>query len=455
MTTTNGTKSLSRRQTLRVMALGLAGAALAACGATPTATPAPVATKAPVPTATPTAKKAVTLKVLYEFSTDEANGIFAQSLALFGDRNADIKLDIQSVAQAKMPEVLQTRAAANDMAHVTFLVTARIAAYVINGMVQDIGTFVPQTIRDRYTPTSMIECTLNGGLYGLPMGYTAKGIIYNATYFKKAGITPPLKEADLWTWDQLVENAKLLQSKGGAKYGMQFANPSFDGWLPTLAQNGGSVGGETFDQPTLKQAPSVEALDWAVKLHKDGIAAPGVIEGTEDPTKLFTSGITAMWVNIHNGLQPAVQSQMTNFEWGVMLGPKKIKPATLAGGSSWIAFKGAEPHVEESARLILHLTSPEELAKVQSVSGQISALKDASTIVWKVRPDTMAIWMDEVRVGFDKLAQLATTNPVYAATRDRLLRELQMVVSGQKTPQQGGDSMSELFLTEAAAQKKK
>ena len=68
-------------------------------------------------------------------------------------------------------------------------------------------------------------------------------------------------------------------------------------------------------------------------LHKQKLAAPGVIEGTEDFLALFASGTTAIWLGTAQSPNPP-RSPDEEFQHGFTFMPKgKLgDPATVASG---------------------------------------------------------------------------------------------------------------------------
>ncbi len=54
-----------------------------------------------------------------------------------------------------------------------------------------------------------------------------------------------------------------------------------------LYQAGGQLLDNTLTKPAINSPQARRALEWTVKLHREGLAAPGVIEGTEDPLLIF------------------------------------------------------------------------------------------------------------------------------------------------------------------------
>ena len=53
---------------------------------------------------------------------------------------------------------------------------------------------------------------------GIPNQFTTTCVYYNKNAFEAAGITAPSMDSP-WSWEELYENAAVLQEKGGVKYG--------------------------------------------------------------------------------------------------------------------------------------------------------------------------------------------------------------------------------------------
>ena len=74
---------------------------------------------------------------------------------------------------------------------------------------------------------------------GIPDQYTTTCMFYNQDAFTAAGIEAPTVDKP-WTWDELYENAKTLQEKGGVKYGFA-ADVSRARYDILMYANGGSL----------------------------------------------------------------------------------------------------------------------------------------------------------------------------------------------------------------------
>jgi raffinose/stachyose/melibiose transport system substrate-binding protein len=71
------------------------------------------------------------------------------------------------------------------------------------------------------------QFTLDGKIYGLPIGGSVEGVFYNTELFQQNGLNPPT------TWDDLVKAADTLKAKGITP----FAMGSQAAWVPNMLVN--------------------------------------------------------------------------------------------------------------------------------------------------------------------------------------------------------------------------
>jgi ABC-type glycerol-3-phosphate transport system substrate-binding protein len=73
--------------------------------------------------------------------------------------------------------------------------------------------YIPANVLKRYHKAQLLSVTYhNGRIYGLPFTNATRAVAYNVDYFAKAGITPPQKPEDTWTWEELVAAAQKAQA---------------------------------------------------------------------------------------------------------------------------------------------------------------------------------------------------------------------------------------------------
>jgi len=334
---------------------------------------------------------------------------------------------------------LQTRVAAADYPDVVFAPTAIVPSYAAMNVLADLTPYLPDDIFANFSEARTSIDIYEGSIVGAPIADSIRGVIYNKTAFDEAGITAPGIDDEPWTWEEVEEVARTLQEKNVVRYGLMFEKPSFDGWLPFLFQNGGNlvVDGEA----AINQEAGVEAIEWTARLHREGLAAPGIIEGTDDPLRLFVSGQVGMWLSSGTWNIPTLEELVTDFEYSVTYMPQQVSNTTIIGGNDLIAFN--TKNVETAAQFIEYAVSPEIISIFTNSTASFPPRTDAAGVEFD-REDLVPI--------FSKQGQYLDSSLVdqyyqdfYGKTKDQLLRELQTAVIGGSTAQQTADKMAEIL----------
>jgi multiple sugar transport system substrate-binding protein len=102
---------------------------------------------------------------------------------------------------------------------------AYIAEYGGRGALLDMSTV--GSIDTRRVKSSLADGTLDGKLYGIPIGETAYTICANKTLFQKAGVEVP--DDKTWTWDDYLSTCKkLADGSNGAFTGTNWGGGDMD-----------------------------------------------------------------------------------------------------------------------------------------------------------------------------------------------------------------------------------
>jgi multiple sugar transport system substrate-binding protein len=88
---------------------------------------------------------------------------------------------------------------------------AKPQEYGAAGALLDLSTVAEEAHIDKYPELSTTSATVDGTLYGLPTGGNATAAFVNLDIFEQAGVEPPSED---WTWDDLIEAANEIGSKG-------------------------------------------------------------------------------------------------------------------------------------------------------------------------------------------------------------------------------------------------
>lgn len=140
-----------------------------------------------------------------------------------------------------------------------------IANYAYSGVIQPIGQYYTKDEMDDIVPQSIQEATYKGEFYGPPESQSAQALVYSVDMLDKAGIKPPTRLADGWTWDRWISALKELTVRQNGRtlvYGLERVQP------PNYYSDGPMIrsGGATQKTPTFEGISS------------DGLKASGYVD---------------------------------------------------------------------------------------------------------------------------------------------------------------------------------
>ncbi len=132
--------------------------------------------------------------------------------------------------------------------------------------------------------------SIDGQIYGVPVGFTTHALFYNKDLFTEAGIEEPTGD---WTWDDLQTAAKTISEKTDAK-GFAFSmKPDPYDFEMYLWSNGTAYCDEEGNMDGyINSAESEEVFQMFQDMEKDGYAIATEKNGTDE----FRAGQVAMYV---------------------------------------------------------------------------------------------------------------------------------------------------------------
>jgi alpha-1,4-digalacturonate transport system substrate-binding protein len=168
----------------------------------------------------------------------------------------------------------------------------------------------------------------------LPQQFTITNVFYNKDAFDRVGLSAPTVD-DPWSFEELAANAKLLQEKGGVKYGMAM-DSSRARYDNLMYANGGSMvekRGESF-AVTINSPQNIATLEefvrWNNSFMPKAIWAGGT---TDNPADYFKNGDVGIYFS-GTWNYNSFYTQIKNINWGVMPSPVgSAGPSAILGGS--------------------------------------------------------------------------------------------------------------------------
>jgi multiple sugar transport system substrate-binding protein len=320
-----------------------------------------------------------------------------------------------------------------------------VAKFLKAGWLVPLDDYMPSGWKDGLTPGAAATFSADGKLWGVPWNNDIRFFMYNKKMLDDAGIPAPPK-----TYDELVEQSKILMEKGIAKYGI--AGFWAKGWslCNSVTPYIYSFGGTLFDddgKPMFNTDPAVaEALQFmADTLNKYKIADPASLTYfQEDVMNIFAAGNTAFmpqgWPGIiattNNPELSNVVGQIEVAEW--TLGKTPETQATMNLPEA-LAIPTTSQHKEAAWKYIEFICSKEKDKERGLTIGSIPLWTELYT-----DPELTAKYPYWAQ--FSKQLIYAKPHPKLEWIEEWIYNleiETQAVLSQDKTPQEALESLLE------------
>jgi ABC-type glycerol-3-phosphate transport system substrate-binding protein len=324
-------------------------------------------------------------------------------ITAFEAENPDIKVVIDTYPFRQLFETIEVRMKAQDSdLDMISVDVPLIASYSIRGYLAPLDEFfTPDEIKKTWIEASWKAGTYKGQFMAAPQNTSTQFMYINRKLFQQAGITPPkslvseqttdyqqvseLAQKDRWTWEQVVDAAKKLNTENNGKteiWGFEFDQVSRLYQIQCL--------GESLGQPLLNPEGNkadgylnsekwIQAAQWYSDLFNKWKISPKNVSPDESPN-LFASGKVGIFVggewNVPRFKEAGVDFEVAPFPYFA-----KGKPVT--GTGSWhIGITKASRHKAEAAKFVKFLTANEKGSQIWFESqGQVPATQQLLTAI--------------------------------------------------------------------------
>ena len=270
-------RTMSRRDFLRLAAVGGAASVLAACAPPSTSTPAPTsAAGAGATVASPTSGSAQPVTISMWFHDFLYVKFFKNRAPEFEQMHPEYKFtwDIVQVPDAQIADKFISALVAGTGAPDIGGVQNQVLPRFFKGQLAEKGLvdLAPKVGAEKGNFVCWEPYTLNGHIYGIEISSSPTYYFYRSDLFQKAGIDPTTME----TWDDFVSVGKQMKAKG---YAMAMYDTTYP--EPNLLDLQLKTGGGYYDKDgnvIIDNDANVEALTKFLGL----INTDQVIQGTTD-----------------------------------------------------------------------------------------------------------------------------------------------------------------------------
>ncbi|EDL66555.1 extracellular solute-binding protein [Bacillus sp. SG-1] len=307
-----------------------------------------------------TSGEGVTLNALFMkqagYSEEDVKNITKE----FEDKNPGIKVNPTFVPYESLEQKIQTSAKSGgyDVVIVDAPWTAKFAQA---GFVKDVSDKISDDVKSEVFQGALDSVSYDGKNYGMPWLNDTKYLFYNKEMLKKAGFENPPE-----TWEELMEQAKVIKDKGIVEYPIVWSWSQAEALVCDVTALVGSFGGSLVDdngKPTVTSSENEKAVNFMVDSLSDGISNPESTQYLEEDVRgVFSSGKAAFalnWTYMFNMANDEKESSIAG-QVGIspVPGANQSTGKSVNGGMGLSVTSGSK-HDEEAWKYIEYLSSKE------------------------------------------------------------------------------------------------
>lgn len=285
----------------------------------------------------------------------------------FEAKNPDIKVVMEYVGYDSVHDKIVTGMAAKPPAYDAAMIDVIWPdEFIKSGYLLDVTSRVTSDMKNNMFPASWNGVTRNGKIYGMPWLMDVKYFMYNKDILQKAGIAAPPK-----TWEELVDQAKTIKTKGLAQYPVVWSWNQKEGvvcdFTALLFGNGGAFL-DASGKPVFNNDKGVQVLSWMKQTIDEGLSNPASVSSDENAVETdFLAGKSAFavnWLFQYSDSNDASKSQIVGqaafapmpvYAAGASAG---IKGSSVDGSSSF-AVMATTPYPDQTWKFLTYLASNE------------------------------------------------------------------------------------------------
>ena len=217
---------------------------------------------------------------------------------------------------------------------------------------------------------------VGGTSYGVPWYVETRLVYYRKDLAAKAGITTLPTD-----WAGLKAMAKAMQTKAGAKWGIDLQAGGQGSWqsvLPFAWSNGAEVATADQKKYTFDTPETVEAVKYWQGYFTDKIAAKQLPLNSRAPS--FVNGSVPMFISgpwEMGGINDLGKAGFKD-KYGVMEMPKQKTATSFVGGSDLAVFKNSKNR-DSAWKFVQWLSDPKTQVKFFALSTDLPSVKSAWT----------------------------------------------------------------------------
>jgi multiple sugar transport system substrate-binding protein len=301
-------------------------------------------------------------------SSDAEEQLLEETIAAFEEKYPNVTVNYEPIASEYATNMLGQFSAGDppDLFYVG--ATGEAAPWIEQDLLLALDDYIagnPEIGVDQFYPRLLAPFQREGSTYGLPKDASPLALFTNPDMLSEAGVEVPTN------WDELQSAAEALTSDGvvGLCLGAEIQR-----WGAFIYQNGGSIYNEDLTEMTLNSPETVEALDYLLGLHEQGVMQTPAEIGATWCGEAFGTQKAAMTME-GNWLVPAMENDFPDTPFEMAELPEGTQQGNLA---FTVAYSiGVDSANKDQAWVLLqYLTGQEGMAKWTSLGLALPARSD-------------------------------------------------------------------------------
>ena len=269
--------------------------ALAACGGSPSSTPAPNSTgdggnAGGSDTPAPSGDKIAVNVIAAEYGQNTRNW-WADFQNDFNNDNPDIDLTVEVVSWNDIYTVVNTRLGGNAAPDILNIDV--FADYQNDGLLLPAKDYVSDETYAKMYPAFLDQSVVDGTVWAIPDLASARAMYYNVDILEAAGVSVPT------TWDELKDACQKIKAYDASIYpwGIDMTTDEGQAAFAYYIWNNGGDFTDASGNWTLNSDKNVEAIEYAIGLINDGYTNSDPAQETRYALQdLFGAGKLAMMI---------------------------------------------------------------------------------------------------------------------------------------------------------------
>lgn len=280
------------------------------------------------------------------------------------------------------------------------------------------------TLEGSFLPAFWAAVTDGDGTFGIPHHTDTSMVLLNTAAVASAGLgTLPTTLDSAWTWEQFADALGRIQPSRADTYAFaaNWQNAGAYRWLNFVDQAGGRLLSEDLKSVTTDDAGALKALTFTRDLFRKQLTPQNASARGQAASDLFLNQTVA---TAFAGDFLLSEIEGGGFEYSATFLPRDVNASADLGGNALVAVE-ASSRKDKALEFLTYCAQAEQMSAFCTEASVLPTREDidASTLQYPVRPDLMALYVEQAKAIREPLVQqvvVPSFSAINAQLRDRL-----------------------------------